>query len=190
MFAWWKNFALQLVLNNRNNCTCSMYKVSKGFSTWSHGSSVPIRPAQSKMGPGTGVLPNCPRGEIPARGGRNSCLGTPLLDETVGSMITGVWQTLSSLGSWGLAAGPPGRGVLLWGSAGFCVRSCPRSESESLWSLFPRLDYERITNDLFCLPQRAVGGPDSKEGKLSWQYQRPESQGSFAFSPSIWNTWM
>ena len=37
MFAWWKNFALQLVLNNRNNCTCSMYKVSKGFSTWSHG---------------------------------------------------------------------------------------------------------------------------------------------------------
>lgn len=85
MFAWWKNFALQLVLNNRNNCTCSMYKVSKGFSTWSHGSNVPIRPAQSKMGPGTGVLPNCPRGEIPARGGRNSCLGTPLLDETGGN---------------------------------------------------------------------------------------------------------
>ena len=125
-----------------------MYKVSKGFSAWSHGSSVPIRPAQSKMGPGTGVLPNCPRGEIPAWGGRNSCLGTPLLDEMGGSVRTGVCLTLSSLGSWGLAAGPPGRGTLLWGSTGFCVRSCPSSESESLWSLFPCLDYERVTNDL------------------------------------------
>lgn len=82
-------------------------------------------------------------------------------------MRTGVCLTRSSLGSWGLAAGPPVRGMLLGGSTGFCVRSCPSSESESLGSLFSRLDYERITNDLFYVPQRAAGRTRQRGRKIA-----------------------